>query len=93
MRIIGYIEHPLLKITVFRMDGRVSVKFENTGYEQSFKLGEDERVSTLEGVRQLVDEAFVAAVLAEFQRMHQAKLDAFKRNFSAQNTGMFEEII
>ena len=43
MRIIGQIEHPDLKITVFKSDNRISVKFENEGYEQIFKLGADER--------------------------------------------------
>ena len=55
MRIIGNIEHPSLKISVFKNDGRTSVKFETSLYEQTFKLGDDERFSTLEGVQKLVD--------------------------------------
>ena len=35
MRILGYLEHPTLKITVFKMDNRISVKFENSLYEQN----------------------------------------------------------
>jgi len=51
MRIIGHIEHPSLKISVFRYEGRTSVKFETALYEQTFKLGDDERFATLEGVQ------------------------------------------
>ena len=33
MRIVGDIEHPRLKITVFKNDGRFSLKFENGKYK------------------------------------------------------------
>jgi len=93
MRIIGNIEHPDLKITVFKMDNRVSVKFENTFYEQTYKLGTDERVATMEGVTGLVDQAFVEQVSAQFRQMHQARISAFARAFPAGQEATFEEII
>lgn len=93
MRIIGYIEHPHLKITVFRMDERVSVKFENALYELTFKLGQDERLATLENVRQWVDAAFVEQVLDHFQRMHQTRMGAMARAFPLEEHDVYEEII
>jgi hypothetical protein len=93
MRVIGYIEHPQLKITVFKMDNRLSVKFENASYEQTFKLGMDERVASLEAAQRLVDAAFIEQVLSSFQQMHQTRMAAFGRAFPAENQPVFEEII
>lgn len=93
MRIIGQIEHPDLKITVFKSDNRISVKFENEGYEQTYKLGTDERSSSLEAVRQWVDAGFIAEVLHQMQAMHRSRLAAFVRAFPAPVDSPFEEII
>jgi hypothetical protein len=93
MRIIGHIEHPNLKITVFRMDHRTSVKFENAMYEQTFKLGHDERLATLEAVRQFVDASFIEQVLGHFQQMHQTRMAAHGRAFPVETGVAFEEII
>lgn len=93
MRIIGHIEHPHLKITVFRMDNRLSVKFENAMYEQTFKFGLDERLETFEDVQKLVDATFAEQVLTNFQQMHQARMAAFARAFPLENQPVFEEII
>jgi hypothetical protein len=93
MRIIGHIEHPHLKITVFKMDNRISVKFENALYEQTCKLGTDERSSSLEGVQKWVDAAFTEQVLSNFQHMHQARMAAYARAFAVDSQPVFEEII
>lgn len=93
MRIIGNIEHPFLKITMFKMDNRISVKFENALYEQTFKLGQDDRLDSPEAIQKLVDPAFLEQVLAGFQQMHQARIAAFSRAFPPENQEVFEEII
>jgi hypothetical protein len=81
MRILGYIEHLQLKITVFKADNRLSVKFENPGYEQTFKLGDDDRLGTLESARAWVDAALLEQVMLNFQQMHRARLEAMARAF------------
>lgn len=93
MRIIGHIEHPHLKITVFKTGERVSVKFENALYEQTYKLGTDERFGSLEAVQQWADELFLQQVSAHFQQMHQARMAASARTFSSEDAPVFEEII
>lgn len=93
MRVIGYIEHPTLKISIFKMDQRISVKFENARYEQTYKLGEDERFATVEAVQKLVDGAMLEAVMRQFEQMHQAYIAALSRSFAEQNEPLFEEII
>ena len=93
MRIIGHIEHPSLKITVFKNDGRSSVKFETSLYEQTFKLGDDERFATLEGVTKFIDQELIEAIQDGFRRMHSARLEAMGRVFPVQSGEIFEAII
>lgn len=93
MRVIGYIEHPDLKISVFKMDNRLSVKFENAWYEQTYKFGSDDRVSTLESVQNIVNEGFINEVLAQMQHMHRVRLEALARAFPVATEEPFEEII
>ncbi len=93
MRIIGQIEHTSLKITVFKMNERISVKFENEGYEQTFKLGQDDRLAGLEQVQQWVDAAMLEQVQLTFQQMHRTRLAAMDRAFPQSETAAFEEII
>ncbi len=95
MRIIGTIPHPLLKITVFQMDQRISVKFENAAFEQTFKLGIDERYRSMEAVRKWVDETLVAEVLARMDDMYRSRREADRRAFGEREASEedFEEII
>lgn len=93
MRIIGQIEHPQLKITVFKMENRISVKFENSQYEQTFKLGEDERLAGLEAVEQFIDAQFIEQVQTNFRAMHQIRLAGYARAFPRQGEAGFETII
>lgn len=93
MRIIGNIEHPSLKISVFKNEGRTSVKFETSLYEQTYKLGDDERFSTVEGVEKVVDAAMLEKIVQVFQQMHGARLESMTRNFPVHTEAVFEEII
>jgi len=93
MRIIGNIEHPSLKISVFKAGDRLSVKFENALYEQTFKLGTDERLNTLEAVSQWADASLLADVQANFQQMHRARMAALERSFPLAQEIVFETII
>lgn len=93
MRAIGQIEHPVYKITVFKNDGRTSVKFETALYEQTYKLGDDERLSSVEAIQNWIDAAFLAQVSDAFRQMHQTRLEAIARSFPLQTQAVFEEII
>jgi hypothetical protein len=93
MRIIGHIAHPAMKITVFKMDNKLSVKFETGLYEQTFKFRESNEMATFQDMEKLVDEAFCQAVLAQFAIMHQLKNDAMGRALAAVQEDVFEEII
>jgi hypothetical protein len=92
MRIIGDIPHPSLKITVFKMDNKLSVKFETGLYEQTFKFRESEELHDFETMQKLVDAEFVNEVMENFAKMHRSKNAAMGRFLPAAKEG-FEEII
>lgn len=92
MRIIGNIDHPSMKITVFKMDNKLSVKFETGLYEQTYKFRESEEINSFESIQNLVDDHFVQAVLENFTRLHQAKNAALGR-LLPNGKEEFEEIV
>jgi hypothetical protein len=93
MRIIGSIEHPQLKISVFKNDNRLSVKLEDSLYELWYKFGDDDRFRTVEDVQRFADAAFIQQVLLQLQSMHHNRLATLNRNFAAPDEAEFENII
>ena len=87
MRILGYLDHPYFKITVFKTDTRLSVKFENGQLEQTYKIRPDDRCNSLREVRQLVDAAFLAEVEAHFRQMEGTFRSAWERHFPPASSG------
>lgn len=93
MRIIGYIEHPSLKITVFKMDNKLSVKFETGLYEQTYKFRMDHHLDGLAAIQKMVDAEMIADVLNTFTQMHRLKNQAMERFLPLEEDDEFEEII
>ncbi len=79
MRIIGYIEHPNLKITLFKLNNRLSVKFESGLYEQVYKIRESEQINNTESLQKIVDKEFIKAVEEDFIKMHQRIMGAMQK--------------
>lgn len=93
MRIIGYIDHPELKITVFKMDDKLSVKFENGFFEQTFKIRSIDGLSTLEDIGKLVDQDYINSVSGIFSQMELIRQEAFRRFLPQEEKEEFETII
>ncbi len=93
MRVVGYIKHPVLKITLFQMHNKYSVKFETDLLEQTFKLRTGDAIENLDDVRQLVDAEFIASVAADFERMRNVQQAAFQRFLSQGEDNEFDEIV
>lgn len=93
MRIIGYIEHPQWKITVFKTDTRLSVKFEDGLLEQTYKFTQQEGVNDLGDIRQLVDEKFMQAVQRQFREMAHQHVKALARYLPLSQEDEFDTII
>ena len=81
MRIVGEIPHPILKITVFKNDGKYSIKFESGLLEFIYKFREDERLQSFEDIQKLADEAFIEKSAHLLRGMYEARTEAFQRNF------------
>ena len=47
MRIVGQIEHPVIKITVMQMNNRYVLKLEANMLEQTYKFNEDDNLRTM----------------------------------------------
>ncbi|MEM9918629.1 MAG: hypothetical protein AAF990_11060 [Bacteroidota bacterium] len=81
-----------MKITVFKMDNKVSVKFETGLYEQTYKFRDGDAVDSMAAIEELVDPSFQQAVLEQFQQLHRLKMQALNRR-RADEKEVFEEII
>jgi len=79
MRIVGEIDHPFIKITIFKMDDKFSVKFETGQIEQIFKFGERENINTIEELKALIDDFFLQNIEYQFKMMHQNKIESLNR--------------
>ncbi len=92
MRILGYIDHPYLKITVFKTDTRLSVKFEDSQNEQTYKFRQADGLASFEDVRRFVDGPFLQGVMQEFRHMNDLRQQALHRHLPPKGNE-FEEII
>ena len=79
MRIIGYIEHPHLKITLFKLNNRLSIKFESGLYEQVYKMRESEQINNAASLQEMVNDEFIKAVEEDFIKMHQRIMGAIQK--------------
>ena len=78
MRIIGYIPHPLAKITVFHLNMKYVIKMEMGLYEQTFKIRESDHMNSFDAVAALVNEQFIEEAIARFDAMNKSLSDSFK---------------
>lgn len=93
MRIIGYLEHPRLKITVFKMDNKLSVKFETGMMEQTYKYRTQQGLESITDIEKLVDADFTTKVEALFSQMQKESFAAYERLLPDQEEDEFEAII
>ena len=93
MRIIGEIAHPTLKITVFKNEGKCSVKFEAGLLEQIYKFRDDERLQTFDDVQKIVDELFIQKTEEILRGMLDARVGALSRNLPKLNEEEFDVIL
>lgn len=80
MRIVGQIEHPILKITVMQMNNRYVLKLEANMLEQTYKFNEDDKLRTMADIEKLVDETFLNECLKRFSDMNKSRGETYQRN-------------
>ncbi len=80
MRTIAELPHPDCKITLFNMNQKYIIKFEQGQLEQSYKLSElDLTGGGANEIFQLLDEEFIATVVARFKTMRSDFSAAYQR--------------
>lgn len=80
MRVIAELPHPDCKITLFNMNQKYIVKFEQGTLEQSYKLSElDLSGGGANEIFQILDDEFIATVVERFKQMRTDFLTAYNR--------------
>ncbi|MCX2480693.1 hypothetical protein OQY15_16425 [Pedobacter sp. MC2016-15] len=80
MRVIAELPHPECKITLFNMNQKYIIKFEQGSLEQSYKLSElDLSGGGVNEIFQILDEEFIATVVEKFKGMRTDFSAAYKR--------------
>ena len=82
MRIVGDIPHPRLKITIFKNDGKFSLKCESGLLEQIYKFRDDDRLATADDVKKVVDAPFIEKMEDLLRGMYDARMMAMQRNLT-----------
>jgi hypothetical protein len=80
MRILAELPHPDCKITLFNMNQKYIVKFEQGQLEQSYKLSElDLSGGGVNEIFQILDEEFMTTVIERFKSMRTDFSSAYQR--------------
>lgn len=80
MRIIAELPHPACKISIFSMNQKYIIKFEQGTLEQSYKLSElDLSGGGVNEIFQIIDEEFIATVIERFKVMRSDFAAAYNR--------------
>ncbi len=93
MRIVGSIDHPEWKITIFRNDNRLSVKLESGLVEQTFKFRDGEGIDHVDDVHRLMDKPFLAEIAALMKQMQLARHSALRRHLENNSAKEAFEVI
>lgn len=79
MRVLAELPHPECKITIFGMNQKFIIKFEQGTLEQSYKLAEADVIGGVNGVFEMLDEEFMKEVLNLFAQMRSAIVTAYNK--------------
>ncbi|WP_316829458.1 hypothetical protein [Pedobacter aquatilis] len=81
MRVIAELPHPECKISIFSMNQKYIVKFEQGTFEQSYKLAElDLSGGGVNDVFEILDEEFITTVIDRFKLMRSDFNSAYTRH-------------
>ncbi|WP_312136128.1 hypothetical protein [Sphingobacterium sp.] len=79
MRVLAELPHPDCKITIFGMNQKFIIKFEQGTLEQSYKLAETDVVGGVNGVFEMLDEEFIQQVIGLFAEMRKAIIETYNK--------------
>ena len=79
MRGLAELPHPSFNISLFGINQKFIIKFDQGTLEQSYKIAEADIIGGVNGVFELIDEAFLKMVEETFQQMRSSFVEAYKR--------------
>jgi hypothetical protein len=79
MRTLAELPHPDCKITIFGMNQKYIIKFEQGNLEQTYKIAEADIVDGVNGVFEILDAEFVNKVLASFTSMRASFIETYNK--------------
>lgn len=80
MRVIAELPHPECKISIFSMNMKYIIKFEQGTLEQTYKLSEMDLINGLDSVFEILDEEFIGKVVTHFKAMRTDFSEAWKKH-------------
>ncbi len=80
MRIIAELPHPDCKISIFSMNMKYLIKFEQGTLEQTYKLSEMDLINGIDSVFEILDEEFIKKVCDRFSGMREDFMAAYKKH-------------
>lgn len=81
MRVLAELPNPDCKITIFGMNQKFIIKFEQGNLEQSYKIAEVDIVNGVNGVFEILDDTFIQAVLGNFEKMRSGFNESYNRYY------------
>ena len=78
MRVVGSIDHPIYKITIFKMDTKFSLKFEIDLLELTYKMREGDIIQSVEDVKSIVTPIFLKGIDEQFRSMMKLRNQAME---------------
>jgi len=79
MRVLAELPHPDCKITIFGMNQKFIIKFEQGSLEQSYKIAEADVLNGINGIFELIDEDFLKEVNLLFAQMRQSIIKTYNK--------------
>lgn len=79
MRVLAELPHPDCKITIFGMNQKFIIKFEQGTLEQSYKIAEVDVIGGLNGIFELIDDDFIKEVNLIFSQMRSSIITTYNK--------------
>jgi hypothetical protein len=93
MRIVKELERNGIKISIFKMDNKYSIKLERNLLEQIYKFRLDDRLQNVEEIEILIDSDFLTKAENIFLLLQENKLQTLERNYPITESEHFDKII
>lgn len=93
MRIIGEFDIAQIKVTVFAMNERISVKYEYNLMEQTYKFRDGSGIRTVDDVKKYSDTDTIKNIMALFDQMSAIRMNGIRQVNQLLDEEEFAEIL